>query len=233
MSVNRYARLAPEHPFPTGVNDCYDTLKWALANASQLGATPSAGVVVGGGSAGGNIAAVLACLAREEKLDPPITGQYLCVPALLPEGNVPEKYKDEYKSRSESVSDPVIGKLNEDILRGLFSSLSIPFTIKLTHIIIPEIYKPDPTSPLWDPFNHPSGHTNLPKAYFQVAGLDPLRDEAILYDRILQQGGVESKFDFYPGYGHMFWTNWPEMNMSKRFWGDMVKGMGWLLGREV
>ena len=115
---NSTPRLAPEHPFPTGVHDSYDALKWTLANAAELKATPSRGVIVGGASAGGNISAVLACLARDEGLEPPVTGQYLCVPAVLPEGNVPEKYREEYRSRTENVSDPVIGRLDEGALRG-------------------------------------------------------------------------------------------------------------------
>lgn len=52
-------------------------------NATSLGADPrSAGFIIGGGSAGGSITAVLAHLARDEQLDPPLTGQYLCVPAI-------------------------------------------------------------------------------------------------------------------------------------------------------
>lgn len=82
----------------------------------MLQATPTRGLIVGGASAGGNIAAVLALLARDEKLDPPITGQYLCVPALLPENNVPDRFKDEYKSRRESTNDPVLKAMPEDVI---------------------------------------------------------------------------------------------------------------------
>lgn len=53
---------------------------------------------------------MLACLARDEGLDPPITGQYLSVAALLPHDHdkVPEKFREEYKSRFENVNDPVL-----------------------------------------------------------------------------------------------------------------------------
>ncbi|KAK1917873.1 hypothetical protein P3342_000590 [Pyrenophora teres f. teres] len=98
VCVNVEYRLAPEHKFPVGVNDCWDALKWCLANSDWLGATPSRGVLVGGASAGGNIAAVLALLSRDRKLDPPITGQYLCVPALLPDTNVPAHLEHLYQS---------------------------------------------------------------------------------------------------------------------------------------
>ncbi|KAF6805751.1 lipase 2, partial [Colletotrichum musicola] len=82
ICVNVEYRLAPEFAFPTGLNDCWDVLEWAAKNASELGADPTRGFIIGGGSAGGNIAAVIAHLARDNNLTPPLTGQYLCVPAI-------------------------------------------------------------------------------------------------------------------------------------------------------
>ena len=193
------------------MNDCWDALKWVLENATAFKATPTKGLVVGGASAGGNLAAVLALMSRDNKLNPPITGQYLCVPALLPEYNVPEDLAPLYRSREENRSDPVLKEL----------------TPGLTDMI----YAPDPKSPLWDPFNHPEGHKGVARAYFQVGGLDPLRDEAVLYDRKLREAGVLTRFDLYPGYGHMFWTNYPELDRSSEFVRDTLKGMRWLLER--
>ena len=57
-------RLAPEHPFPAAVDDCWTALRWSVAHARELGADPSR-VAVAGDSAGGNLAAVLTHLARE------------------------------------------------------------------------------------------------------------------------------------------------------------------------
>lgn len=202
-------RLAPEHRFPIGVNDCWDALKWALDNAASLKATPTRGLIVGGASAGGNLAAVLALMSRDESLSPPITGQYLCVPALLPDTNVPEDLAPLYRSRFEARSDPVL----KDLQPGMIEA----------------IYVPEEKSPLWDPFNHPKGHKGVAKAYLQVAGLDPLRDEAVLYDRKLREAGVLTRFDLYAGHGHMFWTNYPELKRSTEFVEDTLKGMRWLL----
>ncbi|KAJ4290279.1 hypothetical protein N0V90_010494 [Kalmusia sp. IMI 367209] len=203
-------RLAPEHKFPTGVNDCWDALKWALDNSEQLKATPTRGLIVGGASAGGNLAAVLALLSRDTKLSPPITGQYLCVPALLPDTNVPPQFAHLYRSRFESLSDPV--------LKGLDNPGGVEF-----------FYEPETKSPLWDPYGHPEGHKGVAKAFFQVGGLDPLRDEAVLYDRVLRESGVFTRFELYSGYGHMFWTNYPELEMSTKFVEDTLKGVKWLL----
>ncbi|KAF2004036.1 alpha/beta-hydrolase [Amniculicola lignicola CBS 123094] len=209
VCVNVEYRLAPEYPFPAPINDCWDALNWALTNASTLNATPTRGLIVGGASAGGNIAAVMALLSRDTSLSPPITGQYLCVPALLSPESVPPSLAHLYKSRVENISDPVLGKLDAS---GIM-----------------EVYKPDPTSFMWDPFNHEKGLKGVAKTYFQVGGLDPLRDEAVLYDRKLRTEGVLTRFDLYAGFGHMFWTNWPEMETSRRFVEDTVKGVGWLL----
>lgn len=91
------------------------------------------------------------------------------------------------------------------------------------------MYALDAESPLWDPFNHPDSHKGAAKALFQVGGLDPLREEAVLYDRVLREAGALTRFEMYDGYGHMFWTNYPEMDESERFVADTLRGVKWLL----
>lgn len=71
-------RLAPEHPFPSGLEDCAATLTWMVSEASGLG-VDTARIVVGGDSAGGNLAAVVALMARDGTV-PPIAGQLLIYP---------------------------------------------------------------------------------------------------------------------------------------------------------
>lgn len=91
----------------------------------------------------------------------------------------------------------------------------------------------DPASPLMVPFHYGKldrGHEGVPPAYFQVCGLDPLRDEALIYERILrEEAGVKTTLDLYKGLGHYFWTNWPGLEMSRVFVEDTVKGVRWLL----
>ena len=72
----------------------------------------------------------------------------------------------------------------------------------------------------------------LARAFFQVSGMDPLRDQSLIYERALrEEWDVPTRLVLYWGYGHMFWTNWPEMEESKKFWKDMADGMRWLLGQ--
>ncbi|KAK2614593.1 hypothetical protein N8I77_001402 [Diaporthe amygdali] len=220
VCVNVEYRLGPEYKFPTGINDSWDALKWAADNASSLGANPRAGFIVGGGSAGGNIAAVLAHLARDGKLNPPLTGQYLCVPAItcfMPPEDMPEQYRAEYLSHPSVTPciDPVL-QVDSRHPRGMLSTVGA-----------------DVNNPLFVPFlyrHKMGGHNGLPPAYFQVCGLDPLRDEALIFERVLrEEAGIKTKLDVYPGLGHYFWTNFPLLDASKRFVEDTVKGVRWLL----
>lgn len=188
-------RLAPEHPFPVSVNDSYDVVKWCAATASSssptLPANPRKGFIVGGSSAGGNLSAIVCQIGRDEGLDPPLTGQYLSVPALLwigPGQEVPKQYKDEYRSVYESVDDPVIGRLSKEAKASLLDTV-----------------KPDVNSTLFNPLLHPNLQ-NLPPAFFQLGGLDPLRDEALIYERVLrEENHVPTRLNVYDGFCHMFW----------------------------
>jgi acetyl esterase/lipase len=111
--VNVEYRLGPEHPFPAGVQDCYAVLRQVCSDPGSIHAlaNPAKGIVLGGSSAGGNLSAVLAHQAREDRLKPPVTGQWLSVPALIPDTVLPDKYRDEFVSMLENHDDPVVGKL--------------------------------------------------------------------------------------------------------------------------
>lgn len=91
---------------PGNLHRCLNVSRWAAANAKSWGADPSAGFVVGGTSAGGNISAVLAHVARDENLSPPLTGQYLAIPAVLPQAKIPEKYKQYMHSYEQNENAP-------------------------------------------------------------------------------------------------------------------------------
>lgn len=205
-------RLAPENPFPAAIEDAWDALEWAAANAQQLGANPSAGFVVGGTSAGGNISAVLALLARDEKLSPPLTGQYLAIPATCPPDVLPERYQHMVYSYAQNKEAPVLPQKAIDLF--------------MTN------YKADKNNWHFVPMNHPNGHAGVPPAFFQICGLDPLRDEALVYDKMLrEEAGVKTRLDMYPGVPHGFWSFFPMLSSAAKFRKEQMEGVGWLLGK--
>jgi acetyl esterase len=72
-------RLAPEHPYPAGLDDCQTVTRWAQRNARQFGVSPAC-VAVAGESAGGNLATAVALRLREKTA--PLAGQVLMYPSL-------------------------------------------------------------------------------------------------------------------------------------------------------
>lgn len=167
---------------------------------------------------------MLAHIARDEGLSPPLTGQYLCVPAItcfLPPDEIPVQYRSEYLNHPSVTpnKDPVL-IADENAQGSLMALLS-----------------GDTASPLMVPFHYgkgAKGHAGVPPAYFQVCGLDPLRDEALIYERILkEEADVKTKLDLYPGFGHYFWTNFPLLKQSREFVEDTVKGVRWLLEQSA
>ncbi|KAH9940111.1 Alpha/Beta hydrolase protein, partial [Epithele typhae] len=93
VTVNADYRLAPEHPFPTGLNDCLAALKWVVQNVASLKADLEKGFIVGGHSAGAMLSAALAHEARDDPLfrSTPITGQLLREPIVVTPQVVPER----------------------------------------------------------------------------------------------------------------------------------------------
>ena len=205
--------LAPDYKFPCAIKDSWDALKWAAENATSWGADPSKGFVVGGTSAGGNISAVLSLMARDEKLSPPLTGQYLAIPATAAnKSKIPEKYKEYYLSMEQNKDASV---LPIDAIKMFM-----------------EGYSPNENDWRYSPISHPDGHKDLPNAVFQIDGADPLRDEAFIYEDILQESGSKTKVYIYPGVPHGHWGFFPFLKQSDKFRREQVDALGWLLGRE-
>ncbi|OQD86672.1 hypothetical protein PENANT_c007G11097 [Penicillium antarcticum] len=209
-------RLAPEHKFPTAPNDIWDSVQWIAANASAIDADLSKGFVIGGGSAGGNLSIVTAHRSVKEKLFPPITGVLASIPVCMSQETVPEKYKELWISREQNANAPGNPGLNAKSIGGYET-----------------LYRQDFLSEDFSPFMSTAPFSALPRTYVQVAGLDILRDDGLIYAKALQDNDVEVKFDAYPGMPHGHFNLWPRLKQSIKSQEDTIWHAGWLLGREV
>ncbi|WP_046315218.1 alpha/beta hydrolase [Mycobacterium sp. UM_Kg1] len=156
-------RLAPEHPFPAAVHDALAAVEWVAAHAGELGVDP-ARLAVAGDSAGGNLAAVVAQLARDGG-GPAIAFQLLWYPATTYDGSLP--------SFSENAQAPIIDS-------KAIAALTLAYA---GHV---DLTDPPPTlAPA-----RAANLAGLPPAYIAVAGHDPLRDDGIRYGELLAAAGV-------------------------------------------
>lgn len=154
-------RLAPEHPFPAGLDDCLDVLTWLAACAVELGLDPGR-IGVGGVSAGGNLAGLVAVHARDNG-GPPLDHQVLEVPAA----SLDIGHDDSYR-RYGALED--FGDLNQ--LRATYLDTSGPVTGWAAPADVPDL-------------------TGLPPALVITAECDPLRDSGQAYAARLAAAGTD------------------------------------------
>ena len=169
-------RLAPEHPFPAGRDDCIAAMNWCADHAGELGAD-AARIAIGGDSAGGNLSAVCAITARDQG-DPILRLQLLIYPAVAPEMNSHSHtaFGDGYLLTQENMTWFI-----EQYSGG--QDLS--------------------NEPTYAPLIA-DDHRGLAPAEIIVAGYDPLRDEGMAYGKILSAAGVEVNIINYEGAIHAF-----------------------------
>jgi acetyl esterase len=168
--------LAPEHPFPAAPEACYAATRWVAERAADLGGDPSR-LAVGGDSAGGNLAAVTALLARDRG-GPKLSFQLLVYPATDLMGSYP------------SVRENGKGYLLTEDDMMWFRDQYIPAGTDLTEPIVSPIYASD--------------LAGLPPALVITAEFDPLRDEGEAHAKLLEQAGVPVRASRYDGMIHGF-----------------------------
>jgi acetyl esterase/lipase len=96
--------------------------------------------------------------------------------------------------------------------------------------ILEECYQGDAASSLMSPILHLDGLGGLPKTYFAICGLDIVRDNGIIYELALREGGVPTKMTLYPGLPHEFWVGRPDLPSSEKYWREsLLGGFNWLL----
>jgi acetyl esterase len=156
-------RLAPEHPAPAGVEDAYAAFKWAHEHAAELGVT-SGRVAVGGDSAGGNLAAVVCQLARDDGGPTPVL-QWLLYPRT--------DFTAQTRSLSLFAHGFLLTKRDMDWFEAQY--------LRGTGI--------DPADPRISPL-YAESLSGLAPALIAIGGFDPLRDEGESYAAALQAAGT-------------------------------------------
>jgi acetyl esterase/lipase len=187
-------RLAPEHPFPAPIEDCYAALKWLSAQSAELGVNRSR-IAVGGASAGGGLAAGLALLARD-RAEIELTFQLLIYP-MIDDRNVAPP--------SATVPDTLVWT-RENNLMGWRAYLGR-----------------EPGGADVSCYAAAARATDLrglPPAYIPVGDLDLFLDENIAYAQRLMAAGVPTELHVYPGAFHGFNGFVPGADISRRFNAD-------------
>ncbi len=171
-------RLAPAHPFPAALDDCYAVLRWLAAPDSGLGIDPGR-IAVGGSSAGGNLAAAVALMARDRG-EVLLAFQLLVYPCLDDRHTTPSSH--------EMAAEGMIWNRAQS-LRGW------------------QLYLGSAGNGEVSPYAAPARVTNLaglPPTYVMAAELDLLRDEDIEYAMRLMQAGIPTELHVHPGAMHGF-----------------------------
>ena len=190
MSVDY--RLAPEHRFPAAVEDAVTATKWLAANAKALGVDASR-LVVGGDSAGGNLAAVVSLHAREN--GPKLAGQLLVYPAT------------DFSRKHPSHSEPE-------------TSILLTHTV-VTWFMNNYLGDADINDWRASPARART-LADLPPAYVLTAGADPLRDEGDEYAARLKEAGVAVTYRHFPGQFHGFFTMGKLLNQANIAVGEIA-----------
>jgi acetyl esterase/lipase len=194
VTVSVDYRLAPEHPFPAPVEDCYAGLKWLFAHAEELGVEPSR-IAIGGASGGGGLCAGLALMARDRG-EVPVAFQLLIYP-MIDDRNV--------TPASHAITDPRVWN-RENNRMGWKAYLGR------------EGGGAD-VSP-YAAASRATDLSKLPPAYIPVGALDLFVDENIEYAQRLIQAGVPTELHVYPGAFHGFDMFAPSAKVSKQFKAD-------------
>lgn len=171
-------RLAPAHPDPAAVEDCYAGLVWVAGHAAELGVDPSR-LVLAGHSAGAGLAAGTALLARDRR-GPRAAGQLLLCPMLDDRERTPASRQLDGVGVWDRTANRTAWEARLGARRG---------------------------GPAVEPYSAPARATDLgglPPAFVDIGSVDTFRDEAVDYATRIWQAGGEAELHVWPGAYHCF-----------------------------
>lgn len=197
-------RLAPEHPFPIPLEDCYQVTKWAVEHGKEL-KWDGKNLALAGDSSGGNLAAAVSLMARE-KQEFTVTKQVLYYPSLdldFSEFRYPSLIENR---KGYFVESDTLAEHNSFYLKG----------------------KVDTDHPLVSPIRE-ENLENLPAALVITAEYDPMRDEGELFAEKLKNAGVRTETIRYEGVTHGFLGKFTHLAEYR----DVYQRTGSFLKKEI
>jgi acetyl esterase/lipase len=189
-------RLAPEHPHPGPVEDCYAGLVWLAEHAAELGIDPGR-IAVMGDSAGGGLAAGVALLARDRG-GPALARQILIYPML-----------DDRTTTPDPALQPFLTWTYDDNVTGWGALLGGDAG--------------GDAVPIYAAPARAGDVSGLPPTYVDVGALDIFRDEDVEYARRIAATGTPVELHVHPGVPHAFDVFAPDADVSRRARTDRVR----------
>lgn len=190
VAVNVEYRLAPEDPYPAGVEDCYAAFVWTHTHATELGIDP-ARIVVGGGSAGGGLTAAVALLARDRR-GPVMAGQLLLCPMI-----------DNTNTTVASRQYDGIGTWQRDMNLLAWSC------------VLGEELAFSTEAPAYAAPSRATDVSGLPSAYIEVGEAEMFRDEDTEYALRIWETGGQAELHVWGGGAHGFDMYMPDAEITR------------------
>jgi len=220
--VNINYRHTPEHRYPRAWNDVEDAFDWVHRNLDAIGGDGDQ-VVVGGISAGGQLAASLVLQQHLGKLGggasarPRIKGQVLTIPCLVS--------VDCYEGMLGRMASPDVSSVKENEFAPV-----LPLSRMRMFTDLLQIERQDAEDRRLNP-GYATGHEvqGMPPTVFGIAGLDPLRDEALLYAKHLAENGVPTDVNLFRGVPHGFRRFGDSLSECKHWDSVIANGIRWTL----
>lgn len=190
IAVNVEYRLAPENPYPAGVEDCYAGLVWLAEHAAELGADPDR-IVVMGGSAGGGFSAAVALLARDRG-GPALAGQLLLCPMI-----------DNTNTTVSSHQYAGIGTWTREA------------NLLAWECVLGEELAFSDRAPQYAAPTRATDLSRLPHAYIEVGAAEPFRDEDVEFASRIWAVGGDAELHVWSGGFHGFDIYAPESELTR------------------
>jgi len=209
--LNVCYRHTPDFKYPTQHHDAWDAFQWVTQHLADLGAHKGQ-LIVGGISSGGGLAASTMLREYQSSAECRLRGQVLCIPSLVPPELFPFHLlaSKEVSSYHQNMDSPILPQSQRDLFHGMLDA------------------KDNDETPYAMYAMQALSLSSMPKTAFLVAGMDALRDEALLYAEKLQAASVPTRVHLFPGVPHGF-HRYEELSATRRWETVVNESIQWIL----